>query len=77
MRLSADAAGYMELAGAKKDADCEKVQVSGGVSQMLGCCNKFEPDSASAKKFSCGTCEYVKRGALHSIGSLVASTRHA
>jgi len=51
----------MELAGAVKDADCEKVAVPGGVSTTLGCCNYFEPQSKSVQKFSCGTCEYVNK----------------
>jgi hypothetical protein len=58
-RISAKSAGYMELAGAVKDADCEKVEVKGGVSSALGCCNKFEPQTDEVKKFSCGGCEYV------------------
>ncbi|HLK54693.1 MAG TPA: hypothetical protein VKU42_14625 [Candidatus Angelobacter sp.] len=60
-RLSASAAGYMELAGATKDADCHKVNVAGGVSQHLGCCNEFEPESKAVKQFRCGNCEYVKK----------------
>ncbi len=50
----------MELAGAKKDADCVIVEVKGGVSRELGCCNEFEPANSRTRKFSCGTCEYVK-----------------
>lgn len=61
-RVSALAAGYMELGGATKDAECKKVKAEGGVSQELGCCNLFEPE-AGAKTFRCGTCEYrVERG---------------
>ena len=60
-RLSPTEAGYMELAGAVKDADCEKVAVPNGVSTRLGCCNKFEPQSKSVQEFRCGECEYVKR----------------
>lgn len=59
-RLSASQAGYMELAGATKDADCRKVNVKGGVSKQLGCCNEFQPESRSVKQFRCGTCEYLK-----------------
>jgi hypothetical protein len=54
-------AGYMELIGAKKDADCEKVQVKGGISTALGCCNLFWPESRSVNRFRCGDCEYVVR----------------
>jgi hypothetical protein len=59
-RKSASEAGYMELAGAKKSADCEEVDVPGGVSSELGCCNLFEPRFRDAKHFKCGECEYVK-----------------
>jgi hypothetical protein len=59
-RLSAQAAGYMELAGAKKDAECRLVQVEGGISRALGCCNKFEPENHDVQRFHCGECEYVK-----------------
>ena len=58
-RLSASAAGYMELGGAQKDADCHKVEVKGGVSSKLGCCNKFEPQSQQVQQFRCGNCEYL------------------
>lgn len=58
-RLSASAAGYMELRGAEKDADCKKVEVKGGVSRQLGCCNKFQPESSAVSRFQCGTCEYL------------------
>jgi len=51
-------AGYMELVGAKKDGDCRKVEIAGGVSLPLGCCNYFDPEAPETSKFSCGTCEY-------------------
>ncbi len=57
-RVSAEAAGYMELEGAEKDADCATVEVDGGVSSDLGCCNLFDPQEGT-DTFSCGTCEYV------------------
>lgn len=57
-------AGYMELANAVKDADCKKVEVAGGVSHGLGCCNEFHPEAKGTNKFSCGTCEYVRRRGL-------------
>jgi len=60
-RMSASAAGYMELEGAKKDADCHKVKVSGGVSSELGCCNEFFPESKTVKAFRCGNCNYVRQ----------------
>jgi len=60
-RISAQAAEYMELAGAVKDADCEKVDVKGGVSSQLGCCDKFFPENKKTSQFRCGTCEYVLR----------------
>jgi len=57
-RISANKAGYMELGGAEKDADCRKVEVDGGISSQLGCCNEFQPEADSTVKFSCSTCEY-------------------
>ena len=58
-RVSAKVAGYMELPGAKKDGDCERVEVAGGVAKALGCCNLFGWNSRKKKLFSCGTCKYV------------------
>ena len=58
-RISAAAAGYMELQGAQKDADCKEVEVKGGVSTRLGCCNEFKPQDASVQQFRCGMCKYV------------------
>jgi len=58
-RMSAEQAGYMELQGARKDADCRKVNVPGGVSKELGCCNEFEPQDDSVQEFECGQCEYL------------------
>jgi hypothetical protein len=58
-RVDAKTAGYMEFDGAVKDADCERVKVSGGVSRELGCCNLF--GKTSIKKFSCGTCKFVEK----------------
>ena len=55
-------AGYMELDGATKDADCSKVEVEGGVSSALGCCNEFQPQQGT-QQFSCGTCTFVTAGA--------------
>jgi hypothetical protein len=57
-KVSELAAGYMELAGAKKDGNCRIVDVSGGISKELGCCNLFRPESAKVSKFSCGTCHF-------------------
>lgn len=58
-RESAAAAEYMELRGAKKDADCYKVAVSGGVSRKLGCCDRFQPASPAVQEFRCGTCHFL------------------
>jgi hypothetical protein len=58
-RISAKAAGYMELAGAVKDAQCRIVHVEGGVSKQRGCCNLFDPESDAVKQFRCGNCEYL------------------
>ena len=59
-RVSEEAAGYMELRGAEKDSDCRKVDVDGGVSSRLGCCNLFQPKSDKVQEFECGQCEYLK-----------------
>jgi ribosomal protein S27AE len=58
-QVSQAQAGYMELEGAEKDGRCKKV--AGEISRELGCCNLFGPEAAHTKKFSCGTCEYVKK----------------
>lgn len=60
-KSTAEAAGYMELDDAQKDASCDIVSVSGGVSSRLGCCNLFDPKSG-AKEFRCGTCEHLRHG---------------
>ena len=60
-RLTEGEAEYMELSGAVKDADCEKVAVKDGVSRSLGCCDKFQPNDKKVSEFRCGTCEYVKK----------------
>jgi len=57
----AEQAGYMELEGAQKDADCQIVAVPGGVSSDLGCCNEFQPQEGT-QVFSCGTCTFVTGG---------------
>lgn len=62
-KVSQSEAGYMELPGAQKDGSCEKVDVKGGVSSMLGCCNLFELEFDQPKQFRCGTCEYKVRKA--------------
>lgn len=58
-RLTAAQAGYMELDGAEKDADCEIVYVEGGISKELGCCNFYQPQSMKTKQFKCGACQHV------------------
>lgn len=55
-RATPEEAGYMELDGAQKDADC--VLVSGGVSSQKGCCNLVAP-VAGADRFTCGLCEKI------------------
>ena len=57
-RDTAREAGYMELTNARKDGDCDKVRVPGGVSLHLGCCNYFKPDGAHVQSFRCGTCKH-------------------
>ena len=58
-KASEQEAGYLELTGAIKNAGCSKVNVAGGVSAELGCCNLFRLNEAATKKFSCGTCKFV------------------
>lgn len=60
-RISAVAAGYMELEGARKDGDCQIVEVQNGISKDLGCCNLYKPVKG-ADKFNCGHCGYVTGG---------------
>lgn len=59
MRESAKSAEYMELANAVKDADCHKVEVPGGISQELGCCDYFQPKDQGVQEFECGECKHV------------------
>jgi len=59
-RVEDCAAGYMELEGAVKDAECEIVEVKNGISSERGCCNLFDPEKGAAA-FQCGTCEYVRK----------------
>ena len=61
-KLTAIRAGYMELPGAVKDAGCSKVDVPGGVSKDLGCCNLYEPKNDQVTEFRCGECEYLVGG---------------
>lgn len=60
MKIPSAMAGYLELAGAKKDGNCVKVEVAGGVSRRLGCCNEFKPQDQKVDAFRCGSCEYVR-----------------
>lgn len=59
-RVSAEAAGYMELDGATKDDDCHKVKVEAGVSSKLGCCNEFKPQGKKVQQFRCGMCKFLR-----------------
>lgn len=59
-RISEQQAGYLELPGAVKDADCEIVEVEGGVSSERGCCNSFGWKTEDVETFSCGECKYVE-----------------
>lgn len=60
IRITAVQAGYLELPDAVKDADCEVVEVDGGVSSERGCCNSYAWRSGNPKGFSCGECKYVE-----------------
>jgi len=57
-KVSAEAAGYMELKGAVKDGGCKIVHVEGGISKKLGCCNLFNPSNGQVTEFRCGTCKF-------------------
>lgn len=57
-KISSQAAGYMELEGAKKDGDCRIVQVDGGISKERGCCNLFLHKDGKSLEFRCGTCHF-------------------
>lgn len=59
-RITAEQAGYLELPDAVKDADCEVVEVDGGVSSERGCCNAYAWRSGNPKGFSCGECKYLE-----------------
>lgn len=61
-KVSAKSVDYTELPGAEKDADCSHVEVKGGVSSDLGCCNDFDYERGKPKQFRCGTCEYLLTG---------------
>lgn len=61
-KMDSESAGYMELEGATKDADCSKVEVEGGVSSEKGNCHEFEP-KPGAQGFSCGECSMLTGGA--------------
>lgn len=57
-KIPAAHAGYMELGGAKKDAECAIVDVPGGISKERGCCDLYDPERG-ADEFRCGECIYV------------------
>lgn len=59
-RITAEQAGYLELPGATKDADCSVVEVDGGVSSERGCCNSFGWKTEDVEYFRCGECKYVE-----------------
>ena len=56
-KLSAKAAGYMELSDAVKDGGCTIVSVPGGISKKRGCCNQYKP-RPDAQQFRCGECKF-------------------
>ena len=59
-RMTSKEAGYMELENAFKNADCYKVNVPGGISLQLACCNEFKKESRHTQSFKCGTCTFKK-----------------
>lgn len=64
-KVTAEAAGYMELPGAVKDAGCQIVNVPGGVARRKGCCNLYKPTPES-DEFRCGECRFVQLGGFAS-----------
>lgn len=63
-KVTAQAAGYMELGGAVKDGSCSIVNVTGGISLRKGCCNLYRP-KAAADEFRCGECKFSSRPSAH------------
>jgi hypothetical protein len=57
-KTSAAAAGYMELAGAEKDGQCDVVEVAGGVSLDSGMCRKLFDAESDADEFCCDDCTH-------------------
>lgn len=57
-RLGAKEARYEELEGAVKDADCERVKVTGGISLARGCCCEWKRERQNVSAFRCGTCRF-------------------
>jgi signal peptide peptidase SppA len=57
-KTSAAAAGYMELAGAEKDGQCDVVEVAGGVSLDSGMCRKLFDAESDADEFCCEECTH-------------------
>jgi hypothetical protein len=60
-RTDGESAGYVELPGAKKDADCTSVNVQGGISSAGGRCEQFQA-APDAQGFSCGSCTMIQKG---------------
>lgn len=58
-RVDADSAGYEELDGAVKDADCKVVKVKDGISNDKGCCCLWKR-KGQPEYFQCGTCIYTQ-----------------
>jgi rubrerythrin len=73
-KIDAAAAGYVELDGATKDADCSIVAIAGGVSKELGCCNLFKGVDG-ADEFKCGECKFVTALGVQELSS-IGSTLH-
>ena len=71
-RISGAKAAYMELKGAKKDGDCSKVEVPGGISRDRGCCNLYSPQKDDTTVFDCGHCHHVCDKGKHALYELRA-----
>lgn len=76
-RITAQEAGYLELPGATKDADCSVVEVDGGVYSERGCCNSFGWKTEDVEYFRCGECKYLAGGAGERDGSKPLTKREA
>lgn len=57
-KVSSQEANYKELPGATKNAECDKVNVPGGVSSEGGTCSLWR-GQPQAQGFTCGDCVHL------------------